>query len=340
MADKTQMRFLGFGVLVCLAACATNLHRTPTSSEGAFVLEGFAPLQNPMAIESGVFVIPNERNFMAYEPKLRGQKGTLVSVGTLRALLGFGLGDFDHLVMADHDSQTLRFNQANLELILECPTKECYLQELLSKSRLDELLVPSDVLKGSDIYDQFIRAKRFRLKSIFHQWAENPTVWSKTYFGNDELYARARKAIQEGRIKVASIDFTDRVGMRRLAARLNAMGWGERVADVSNFGETLLRSTKMPPEHSHVHALSELLGADGLVLMTFSADGSSVLERQELLLREARLWVPDSSWLYMSMTVRDIGVRGQLIYDDIRASEPMHGGRTCGPFVDKLLAVF
>lgn len=94
---------------------------------------------NPEVLENlelNNYIAPNERNPNFYANFLKDKTGTLLSVGTFRALIMFTIGKFDRLVLVDVAKSILAFNREHLSYIVDISSsgssaeqREKYLQK-------------------------------------------------------------------------------------------------------------------------------------------------------------------------------------------------------------------
>jgi hypothetical protein len=87
-------------------------------------------------LETNNYIAPNERNPNFYSNFVNDRIGTLLAVGTFRALILFTAGKFDRLIMVDVAKNILAFNRAHLVFILKLSSqgnfagqREEYVQE-------------------------------------------------------------------------------------------------------------------------------------------------------------------------------------------------------------------
>jgi hypothetical protein len=75
-------------------------------------------------LETNNYCAPNERNPTIYANVLKNRTGTLLSVGTFRALITFTLGQFERLIMLDVANNILTFNREHLNFIVKLSTTQ------------------------------------------------------------------------------------------------------------------------------------------------------------------------------------------------------------------------
>jgi hypothetical protein len=74
-------------------------------------------VQEKASTEKGEFIVPNELNSFYYRNHLEDKTDVLISVGSLRTLFDFTMGNFSRVVMLDSDQGVVDFNRWNLRLI-------------------------------------------------------------------------------------------------------------------------------------------------------------------------------------------------------------------------------
>ena len=81
------------------------------------------PDTNTSSWRGGQFIKPNEINPSIFRNVLEDRTGILISVGTLRTLIAFAMGNFKYLVMMDLNPQTRSFNRDLLDYIKSLTVK-------------------------------------------------------------------------------------------------------------------------------------------------------------------------------------------------------------------------
>lgn len=109
----------------------------------------------------GRFIKPNEGNPFLFEPVMRGKKGALISVGTVRLFIDAVLGDFDLVIGFDISHAITMFNLHHQALITQ-------IDDLLNYTTAEKRLLYLLALKGLWPKDEEELRKLMRSKPDIH----------------------------------------------------------------------------------------------------------------------------------------------------------------------------
>lgn len=254
--------------------------------------------------DGGGYLYPNENNSRSFAPALAGKKGALLSVGTFRALNDAALGDFSHAILFDFDHRTVRFNQANVDLIGASQDRFEYLAALLDRP-LDPSLAASvraGRMADKEFIGSLVRTPRYqslpsfleKIVSLIHPSTEPPRLrqarvaardiwdyaadnpeflsgavwypkqWESTYYGSDRLFSELRDKIKQGRVRVVAGDLAGSRTLKAVGSALNIAGVRFSVIDISN----AWTGFPMSPFIANLEALP--LAPDAALLFTVS----------------------------------------------------------------------
>lgn len=150
------------------------------------------------------FVEPNELHPKMFEPALKGRTGILFSVGTVRSLIAFTMGNFSYLVMLDIDPRVRDFNRKSLDFIKSLAVK-----------------FPDNVVAQREAY----RDSEFSFAKVF----PNEYFWA-----DDTAWKKITHALLDGRIFVVDVDLNDMESAAKLKDSLEPLKEMPRTFDISN----------------------------------------------------------------------------------------------------------
>lgn len=146
-------------------------------------------------LETNNYVMPNEKNPNFYAHVLANRGGTLLSVGTFRALVTFTNGNFDRLVFVDVAKNILQFNR----------------EHLLS---IEELSKMGSLAEQRERYYQKFKA----YLDFFEPKSTIPYYWQ-----SDEKWQKITQSIRENRIHVIRGNFGSKSSLANLLPSLSEL---------------------------------------------------------------------------------------------------------------------
>jgi hypothetical protein len=223
------------------------------------------------------FISPNEFSPACYEEVLKKAEGTLLSVGTFRALIDFTNGSFDYAVLFDIGETICTFNCLHLDFIAAIgsikdlsPAGQRMLYRFVLRDYDDNRekfwSLPDEIQqKMQDIWDiGFAETeKREWLSNVFHELSRYKSSSSSfAYFWeDDEKWLSLLSAIQEERIIIVSGDLLGDHVLSRVGQMLSVIDQKVSIIDISNIptykpdAEKLMKNLKQLPLADHASLL-------------------------------------------------------------------------------------
>lgn len=240
-----------------------------------------APQESPNIRRDGQWVkedhylAPNEFYGHLYAPVLVDKKGTLIAVGTFRALeravdASLAGGGFSRVVMMDYDLAAQEFNQLHLNLLMELKqTKADRYQYLMTLFGNEEQLDLLDRVRKGKISDKtylnklldadtqgncalcspasrqlrkFLNDRRGEeLRNGLHLQAtailQHPKYMKHSIFGSDDYYRETLRVVAKTPILILAGNIAGSKTFADLSAYLKKQGEKVSVVDVSNAPE-------------------------------------------------------------------------------------------------------
>jgi hypothetical protein len=239
----------------------------------ADIVRGVELIDEPIQLNRGTFVLPNEYESWHFASSLQDKTGALISVGTFRSLTDLAYGSFSEAYLLDYDNGVVTFNRINLEMIKAARDRTDYLESFFGHhlTMQEKADIKQDPAREMDIWRQIASRKTLltppwveSLLQTDHPLVRGPQGMSNVkrftaildqselsgsggIMSSDFAFSRIQAMARAGNIHVVNGSLNGSSSVDSIARALRAGKIKASVVDISNSMDYILRPLGASP---------------------------------------------------------------------------------------------